>query len=81
MHGLRWQAMETGNTAPSLDPTRTRLVCCIIDIYHICHLCHGVVDMILASMFWRVMDFKTDTFHLSTEFLMPNRSLYDVHEH
>ena len=22
MHGLRWQVMETGNTAPSLDPTR-----------------------------------------------------------
>ena len=25
MHGLRWQAMETETTAPSLDPTRTRL--------------------------------------------------------
>ena len=24
MHGLRWQAMETETTAPSLDPTRTR---------------------------------------------------------
>ena len=23
MHGLRWQAMETETTAPSLDPTRT----------------------------------------------------------
>ena len=22
MHGLRWQAMETETTAPSLDPTR-----------------------------------------------------------
>ena len=26
MHGLRWQAMETGITAPSLDPTRIRPV-------------------------------------------------------
>ena len=26
MHGLRWQAMETGTTAPSLDPTRIRPV-------------------------------------------------------
>ena len=25
MHGLRWQEMETETTAPSLDPTRTRL--------------------------------------------------------
>lgn len=24
MHGLRWQAMETETTAPSLDPTVTR---------------------------------------------------------
>ena len=24
MHGLRWQAMETETTAPSLDPTPTR---------------------------------------------------------
>ena len=26
MHGLRWQAMETETTAPSLDPTLTRPV-------------------------------------------------------
>ena len=26
MHGLRWQAMETEVTAPSLDPTRIRPV-------------------------------------------------------
>ena len=25
MHGLKWQAMETEVTAPSLDPTRIRL--------------------------------------------------------
>ncbi len=25
MHGLRWQAMETETTAPSLDPTRVRV--------------------------------------------------------
>ena len=24
MHGLRWQAMETETTAPSLDPTQVR---------------------------------------------------------
>ena len=24
MHGLKWQAMETEVTAPSLDPTQTR---------------------------------------------------------
>ena len=26
MHSLRWQAMETETTAPSLDPTRIRLL-------------------------------------------------------
>jgi hypothetical protein len=26
MHGLRWQAMETETTAPSLDPTQIRPV-------------------------------------------------------
>ena len=26
MHGLKWQVMETEVTAPSLDPTRIRLV-------------------------------------------------------
>ncbi len=25
MHGLRWQAMETETTAPSLDPTLVRV--------------------------------------------------------
>lgn len=25
MHGLRWQAMETETTAPSLDPTQVRV--------------------------------------------------------